>query len=84
MDEQDNPTYTKKIFYLILFLAVVLAGFLLRTMSSVVIPDGSELTKIGKNAFYFCTKLSSINIPRNAMISKDAFAGCACIVKKKY
>lgn len=38
MDENENPSYTKKIFYLILFLAVVLAGFLLRSMSSVVIP----------------------------------------------
>ena len=38
MDEQENSGYAKKIFYLILFLAVVLAGFLLRTMSSVVIP----------------------------------------------
>ena len=38
MDEQENQTYTKKIFYLILFLAVILAGFLLRTMSSVIIP----------------------------------------------
>ena len=38
MDEQENSGYTKKMFYLILFLAVVLAGFLLKTMSSVVIP----------------------------------------------
>ena len=38
MDEQENSSYTKKIFYLILFLAVVLAGFLLHTMASVIIP----------------------------------------------
>ena len=38
MDEQESQGYAKKIFYLILFLAVVLAGFLLRTMSSVIIP----------------------------------------------
>ncbi len=38
MAENENAGYAKKIFYLILFLAVVLAGFLLKTMSSVVIP----------------------------------------------
>lgn len=38
MDEQENSGYTKKIFYLILYLAIVLAGFLLHTMSSVIIP----------------------------------------------
>ena len=38
MGENENSVYAKKIFYLILFLAVVLAGFLLRTMSSVIIP----------------------------------------------
>ena len=38
MDEKEYSSYTKRIFYLILFLAVVLAGFLLRTMSSVIIP----------------------------------------------
>ncbi len=38
MVENENSGYAKKIFYLILFLAVVLAGFLLKTMSSVIIP----------------------------------------------
>ena len=38
MDEKENNGYAKKVFYLILFLAVVLAGFLLKTMSSVIIP----------------------------------------------
>ena len=38
MDEQETQGYAKKIFYMILFLAVVLAGFLLKTMSSVIIP----------------------------------------------
>lgn len=38
MDEQENPGYTRKLFYLTLFLAVVLAGFLLHTMASVIIP----------------------------------------------
>ena len=38
MDETEKSSYAKKIFYMILFLAVVLAGFLLRTMSSVIIP----------------------------------------------
>ena len=38
MDDQNNPGYTKMIFYLILFLSVVLAGFLLKTISSVIIP----------------------------------------------
>ena len=38
MEELENQNYTKKIFYLILFLAIVLAGFLLHTMSSVIIP----------------------------------------------
>ena len=30
MDEQETQGYAKKIFYMILFLAVVLAGFLCR------------------------------------------------------
>ena len=38
MDKKESSGYTQKIFYLILFLAVVLAGFLLKTMSSVIIP----------------------------------------------
>ena len=38
MDDQNNPGYTKMIFYLLLFLSVVLAGFLLKTISSVIIP----------------------------------------------
>ena len=38
MDEQEINPYTRKIFYLILFLAVILAGFLLHTMASVIIP----------------------------------------------
>lgn len=38
MEELENHNYTKKIFYLILFLAIILAGFLLHTVSSVIIP----------------------------------------------
>jgi len=38
MDDLENQPYTKKIFYLILFLSVILAGFLMKTMSSVIIP----------------------------------------------
>ena len=38
MDEQETRSYAKKIFYMILFLTVILAGFLLKTMSSVIIP----------------------------------------------
>ncbi len=41
MDDTENlnqKTYASRIFYLILFLAVVLAGFLCKTMSAVLIP----------------------------------------------
>lgn len=38
MESPETSNYTKKLFYMMLFLAIVLAGFLCRTMASVIIP----------------------------------------------
>ena len=45
-----------------------------KNIACVTLPD--TVANIGEKAFYNCKELESINIPKNAVIGKDAFAGC--------
>ena len=50
-------------------------------LKEVVIPEG-DLKSIGTRAFYMCTSLKEVNIPRSVVsIGSDAFSGCDSLVK---
>ena len=46
-------------------------------LTSITIPENSQLTSIGSSAFYGCSSLTSITIPENVTsIGSSAFTGC--------
>ena len=51
------------------------------SLSNITIPITNHITDIGKNAFYYCTSLSSINIPKGATsIKENAFEFCNALL----
>lgn len=51
------------------------------SLSNITIPITNHITDIGENAFYYCTSLSSINIPKGAtFIKENTFEFCDALL----